>query len=373
MTRDHKLIAVFTAIALCAGGAVAARMAVGDVPPVRAVDRTVGESNAPSPDGRLTVQFMGDTLLGDEAQRRIDRHGYDWPLAAIRRAINADVSIAVGEGPFTNRTELWNTKKKYSYTSHPAAAAALARAGIDALALANNHVFDAGAPGLADTMRHAKAAGIDTFGAGPDLARAEQPLLLRSNVGTIGVVGFGESFGHQADVGVPGTMVLSTRAVQRGIHLARTAGATWVIAHVHWGDNYAPINAEQRAWAQQFADAGYDMVVGSGAHRSQPIEFIGSMPVFYGIGNFVFGTPGRWDDSYAAGMGLLVNLELSSRQSPRLSVRCLVTDNRVVAYRPRMCTPTEARGYLPTLYRGIVMQRDQGVLPCRCFARGKPS
>ena len=60
--------------------------------------------------------------------------------------------------------------------------------------------------------------------------------------------------------------MISPATVRRGAALARAAGADWVIAFVHWGENYQPVNAQQRAAAQEFAAAGYDMVVGSGPH-----------------------------------------------------------------------------------------------------------
>lgn len=374
MTRDQKLIALFAAISLCAGGVVVARMTLGDVPPVRAVAPPAPRpsATAPGPDSRLSLQFVGDTLLGDAAQRRIDRHGYDWPLAGVRQALTADVTVAVSEGPFTDRDPPRQSRKRYSYTSRPAAAAALARAGVDALSLANDHAFDAGTAGFADTLRHTGAAGIDTFGAGSDLARAAQPLLLRSKVGTVAIVGFEDRPSREADANAPGTAALSTHAVQRGFQLARSAGAQWVIATVHWGDTYAPVTAAQRDWARRFAQAGYNMVVGSGPHRSQPVEFVDTMPVFYSVGNFVFGTPGSWDGADTAGRGLLVDLELSARHAPRLSMRCVVTDNQVVGYQPRLCTPAEARRHLPTLHPGLVVRHDRAALPCRCFTRGGP-
>lgn len=157
--------------------------------------------------------------------------------------------------------------------------------------------------------------------------------------------------------------------VRRGADLARAAGADWVIAKLHWGDNYAPVSAEQRYWAQQFADAGYDMVVGSGPHIAQPIEFIGSMPVVYSVGNFVFGTRGRFADYEVPGLGLAVGVELSPDGVNELSVRCLLTDNEVVSYQPRPCTAEEAAAFLPTLHPDLALQDDVGVLPCRCFTR----
>jgi poly-gamma-glutamate capsule biosynthesis protein CapA/YwtB (metallophosphatase superfamily) len=364
MTRDQRLMAAFAALATLAVGVVGTGIGLEGSPAVPAESRDVPLGA----DGRLSVTFVGDTLVGDAAQPLIDQRGIDWPFDAVRPALGADYVLAGAEGPITERTGPWNPGKRYSYSSRPEVASALARAGIDAVTLANNHAFDTGPEGLADTVAHLDAAGIASVGAGADLARAEQPLLLRTALGTVGVVAMGESFGNRAGIETPGTLVMTPESISRGAELARLAGADWVIGFAHWGDNYQPINSQQRAFAQNFADAGYDMVVGSGPHGAQPIEYIGAMPVVYSVGNFVFGTPGRWDTYGVPGRGLALDLELGGPQ-PRLSVRCLVTDNTVVGFQPRPCSAVEAQAFLPTLNPGLMLQGDVGVLPCGgCFA-----
>ena len=211
---------------------------------------------------------------------------------------DADFVLAVAGAPFTDITVPSGAVRPDSlHTSPPAAAAALGRAGVDALSLATDESFDTGPDGLADTIGHADAAGIATIGAGADLVQAEQPLLLRTELGAVAVVAFTENSGHRAGPDTPGPMVLSPEAVRRGSDLARAAGADWVIAAPHWGDSYAPVQPRQRYWAQLFADAGYDLVVGSGPHIAQQIDHIGEVPVIYSVGNFVYGTASRYASS----------------------------------------------------------------------------
>jgi hypothetical protein len=361
--RDQRLIVAAAAVAVVAGGSVAAGYALDEPPPVPAIVRDVPVG----PDGVLSVQFVGDTLLGDEAQAEIDRRaaGYDWPFDGVRATMSAaDYTVAVAEGPISMHTTPWNPRKRYSYSSRPEAAGAFARAGIDAVTLANNHAFDTGPNGLADTMLHLDAAGIATIGAGPDIARAEQPLLLRTELGTLGLVALGESFGHEATRDTPGTVVMRRKTVQRSAARARAAGADWVVAVAHWGDHYTPINAAQRALAAELATAGFDLVVGSGPHIVQPIEFIGRMPVVFSVGNFVFGTPGRWQQGGVPGLGLSVELQLSTAHPPQLALRCIVTDNGIVQFQPRPCDPATTAALLPTLHPGIAPREDVGVLAC---------
>lgn len=374
MTRDQRLIVVFMAVAAVAAAVAAGTVVIGRPQPVAALTREVPVG----PDATLTLRFAGDTMLGDQVQNQIDRRrsGYDWPFDAVRSATTAaDFVIVNAEGPIGDQTRPWNPGKPYSYSSRPPVAAAMARAGVDAVTLANNHSFDTGPQGLTDTIENLRAAGLTSVGAGPDLARAEQPLLLRTEIGTIGIVAMGESYGFRATANTAGTVVISPETVARGATLARAAGADWVIAFVHWGDNYVPVNAKQRAAAQLFADAGYDMVVGANPHVAQPIEFIGSMPVVFSVGNFVFGAPGRFDQFKVPGFGLTVDLELSRDRAPQLSIHCLVTDNMIVAYQPRPCDAAQANAILPTLHPQMQIRGDTGVLPCAgCFRRktGRP-
>lgn len=363
MTRDRKLVALFSVLAVMAGTFVGVHVATAG-PAVHAVSRTVTLQDPAS----LTVQFLGDTMLGDAAQPDLDRNGYQWPLQYVAPLLSADFSIANAEAPISARTGFADPLKDYSYASSPAAARALAASGIDALGLANNHANDLGPLGLADTVANARRQGMATFGAGR-LPLAERPLLIRSPAGTLGIVGIGENFGSRTTAGTTqaGTVVLSPRAVQRGVDLARAAGAEWVVAYVHWGDNYQPVVPQQRAWARVFADAGYDMVIGTGPHVVQPIKVVRGMPVVYSIGNFVFGSPGRFASFGMKGYGLSMQLELARHQPIGVSATCLRTDNDDVNYQPRPCTPQQAAELFSTVSPRLSIVGNKAFLRCACL------
>lgn len=354
MTRDRKWIVVLTAVAAMCATIVGTHLATATGPPVQTVDASVGLG----PDNRLTIQFLGDTMLGDGAQATIDRKGYGWPFRpAVKAALDGDYVIANLEAPITHRTKPLNSAKEYNYSMSPTGVGALKRAGVDAVSLDNNHSMDAGRIGLADTLSYLRDAAIPSFGAGRNLRGAEKPLLLHSKVGTVGIVGLGEDFGSatRAEDAQPGTVVLSPQTVQRGIDLARAAGADWVIAFVHWGDNYMPINAEQRYWARMLVDAGYDMVVGAGPHVAQPISFIDGVPIVYSLGNFVFGAPGRFDSFGLRGYGLMLSATLSKTEGIQLAVRCVLTNNDVVHFRPTMCSTPLSMRLLQSLSPRVAM------------------
>ena len=367
MSRDRRIVIGFAVLALTMSTGVAVHVKDVQVPEVQVVQRDVDAG----PDAVTTVQFAGDTMLGDGSQPLIDAKGFDAPFLGVRPLLTGDFVIANAEAPLTKSTIAAAPGKSFIYHTDPAAAQAMRRAGIHALGLGNNHAMDMGAPGLTDTLASADAAGLATFGAGANLQQAERPLLLDSPAGKVAIVALGENFGAistaKADHG--GTVILEPATVQRGLDLARAAGAKMVIAYVHWGDNYSDIVPEQRYWAQQLAAAGYDMVIGTGPHVVQPVEVIDSVPVFYSIGNFVFGAPGRFAMFGKPGSGLLLNLNLSATAPARIEAQCIGTDNTQAMYVPRPCDAPLTALTRNVLGSRMVLDPSGTKFVCTCSVR----
>ena len=209
---------------------------------------------------------------------------------------------------------------------------------------------------------------MSTFGAGDTPESAAAPLLVATDVGDVAVIGFGEDFGELARVSEtrPGMTVLREDRIRSAYFNAQAAGAEHVIAFVHWGDNYQPVNQQQKGWAQVFADTGYDLVVGTGPHVAQPIRVVDGMPVAYSLGNFVFGTPGRWSDFDTEGYGVLATVELTA-EGASLQLNCIVTDNEKVDYQPRECSAAESRRVLSGLSPDVVVTDGVGTMPLPGF------
>ncbi len=188
-------------------------------------------------------------------------------------------------------------------------------------------------------------------------------------MGTIGVVSLGENFGKLSKAAEfnPGTVVFSPETVQRGYDLARAAGADWVIGYVHWGDNYTDTLPQQRYWAQVLVDAGYDVIIGAGSHITEKIEFIGDVPVAYGLGNFVFGTPGRYESFGKQGVGLMVSLELAPNTPTQLAVKCIVTDNQLNGFLTQACSAPQMLGVMSEVNPALQIQGNVARMPCRCL------
>jgi len=358
---------VALAVSLTGTGALAANYGDNTGPGVESVN----VSAALVTDGRWSVQFLGDTMVGDGENPMLNPLGFDAALAPVAPLIDGDFVIANLEAPITLHDQALNPFKQYSYRAEPQSAGALSKVGVDALGLGNNHAMDMGLPGLEETTTLAGDEGMVSFGAGRNLAEAERPLILRTDMGTVGVVAIGENFGKatKASETNPGTVVLSPGTVQRGYDLARAAGADWVVAYVHWGDNYTETTAEQRYWAQVLVDAGYDLIVGTGPHIADKIEFIGDVPVAYSIGNFVFGTPGRYQSFGKLGVGLMLSVEMYKDAPAQLAVKCIVTDNFETGFLTQPCSAPQVQSVIPAINPALQIQGNVARMPCRCFEK----
>ena len=315
-----------------------------------------------SASGPVTILWAGDTLLADAAQELLERNGYEWPFEHLLPLLDADYNIINQEGPITVLEERFDPDQRWSYNAQPEAAAALAAVGVDAVSLSNNHAMDRGPAGLADTIRHLDEVGVRAFGAGLDLTQAEAPLLIDTPHGAVGVVGLGLDWGVDRTAGPEqaGTVVISEQSIQRGYKLARAAGARWVVAYVHWGANYESVGSKEREWAAGFAHAGYDLVIGHHPHVQQPIDVINGMPVVYSLGNFVFGSKGRFDQNHP-GYGLIAVSVLGSGGFESLRFRCILTDNYLVQYQPCPCNAAQSEAVLGSLHPGVEVQEGVGV------------
>jgi poly-gamma-glutamate synthesis protein (capsule biosynthesis protein) len=359
MGRAIGFISQFGLAALIAAGALGV-----DTPPGMVRGGTSGAAAMEAAGDPYRIIWVGDILLGDSAQPELEQHGYALPFQHTGSLLDGDAVIGNAEGPITARTTPYRAEARWSYNADPRAATALADVGFRALSLANNHALDRGPDGLADTLSELRAAGIEPFGAGPDIEQAAAPLLIDTPHGRIGVVGLGPTGPNSppAGPGQAGIARADTEAVYRGADLARAAGARWLVAYLHWGGNYAKVNARQRRLAADFAQAGYDLAVGHGPHSLQPVDIVNGMPVLYSVGNFAFGSRGRFSRNFP-GYGLVVATSFGPDGLEAIELACIATDYRVVGFQPRPCIENEAVQAFDGLGPHVVRNESGAVIP----------
>jgi hypothetical protein len=233
---------------------------------------------------------VGDLSFNGPYARLLDRCGPAYPFRHVLAGWRgADLRLGNLESPAAAGPAV--APSKLVLRGAPGTPAALAAAGIDCVALANNHMMDFGPEGLRQTRAALGAAGIAHTGAGEDAAEAAAPAILQRNAQTVGVLAFCDVEQRSplyAGPAAPGVAALTPADAVRRVAQLRPR-VDWVIVHLHWGMEMAQLPLPpQRELARALVQAGADVILGHHPHVLQPLEFIGDVPVYYSLGNFLF-------------------------------------------------------------------------------------
>lgn len=305
------------------------------------------------------ITFLGDTLVGGEAQPVLDDRGASWAFDGIRHLLApSDLVVVNQEGPITLRTragkKLDTGRKRYWYRAVPESVQALCDAGVRVASLANNHVLDFGVDGLADTIRALDDAGIAHCGAGMSRAEARRPAVVEVQGFRLGFLSFMQRYDIYVTEGVyasrsrPGPLRLSLDRARAD--LAKLEGRVDLrVALAHWGRNYRKRNPRQQRLAGALRGAGADLVIGHHPHVPQRIEVTDGVPVCYSLGNGPLGTPGRFHSGRLP-YGLVVSFDLDAHATlRRMTVEAIHVDNARVCFRPQVADGPEDRRMLRRL------------------------
>jgi hypothetical protein len=273
-----------------------------------AVSGQASRSPDPGPSSsEITLAFAGDVHFDGRAARLLDDPSTAFGEAA--RVLSAgDVALLNLETPITTRRGT-PEPKRYVFGTDARAATALRAAGVDAVSLANNHSLDHGRNGLADTVAAARAAGLGTFGAGGDAREAYAPWRVTVRGVRIAVLGFSliDDLAERwaARPGRAGVaLALDPEQALAAVAAARR-DSDLVVVLPHWGTEGDPCpDPRQLAFARRLAAAGADIVVGAHAHVLQGTATIGGTYVAYGMGNFLWYSPGLFGP-FSARSGVL--------------------------------------------------------------------
>jgi poly-gamma-glutamate capsule biosynthesis protein CapA/YwtB (metallophosphatase superfamily) len=264
-----------------------------------------------------TLLFTGIIVPARCVQASIDSTGNPYyPYEKTGEITSrADLSVGTLNASMSDRVEHTGCNWSYQMVGGASNADAMARAGFDVVSVATNHIKDCGLMkswcnyAFLDTLDNLRRAGIMPVGAGRNLDEAIQPVAATVNGVRFGFVSLGDSkmddsvFATQDN---PGIARLTADNLKQAIDAARQVSDV-VIALPHWGpENVSLPNGIQRNQARQFVEAGADLVVGNHAHVVQAIQEIDGVPVFYGLGNFIFD---QWYTQTRQGVILLVKFQ----------------------------------------------------------------
>lgn len=325
------------------------------------------------------ITLVGDTYYGEwysaqRARRGVDdalmRYGYDYSFQGIAPLLKgSDYTIANFEAALSIENENGlQGRKPFCLTGSPLrSVAALKKVGIDAVALGNNHVMDAGVSGVESTLSALKQGGIASFGAGLNAQQAEAPLVFTLGGRTFK---FYSAYWYRrymeqdcAFYALPrraGAACLSGGLIEqlRADKAASPSITSVVLAH--WGQDYRWTLPMQRQLARRLTLAGADLIIGSGPHMLGEFERLGDSWVAYSIGNGVFNSNGEYRQRGVPPFSFIVRLLLGGVQ-PQLQLHPIYTQNPETFWQPRPVTNDEFEQAVAALKTQGVTFTDDGV------------
>lgn len=225
---------------------------------------------------RIHLAAIGDIMAHEgtyEAAKVGNTYDFDYMFADIAPFLSdADYLVGNLETTFAGRERGYSTYPNFNTPEQMGES--LARVlGIDLVSLANNHTMDKGFAGLQSTIAFLDEYGIAHTGA-YDSEEAEESLFI-TEINGAKVAFIAYTYGSNGGKPKPYSIHITKKeALQEDAAAAREAGADYVIALLHWGNEYQRFaSKEQRELSEWlFANTEIDLIIGNHAHVTQPIE-----------------------------------------------------------------------------------------------------
>lgn len=305
-------------------------------------------------DSVARISFAGDIMLGRNVEKRAGSIGYSslfnemQPLWEDSDFVVANLDTCVTDGDVDKRSD--TAERGVHFATDRVNLQCLREAGIDAVSLATDHIADYGRATLKTAIDELDSLGIKHVGAGEDRETASGYELLsvkNDNGGVINIALFGalgyQSSEHGAKAKRVSTYTPTWDEIMNGTASDRveeetakydpwevTAGtfngrssilpmnisearmsADVVVVYMHWGDDRMFSETDDmRALAQNYIDAGADVVIGSNPRVVLPAEIYKRGLILYSVGNLIYDdAESRVCDSVSA--DLVIDSELN--------------------------------------------------------------
>ena len=255
----------------------------------------------------LTMVAGGDIILGPDT---------DFFFSSVGPMLkSADLVVGHLEVPHTDEAP-----RAKEMGRNPDNMKILADVGFDVLTMAHNHLWDAGIPGIRDSMTWLKEHDIAPVGAGMNLEEARSPVVLEREGTRFGFLSYNcvgpretwaaadrpgcayvNIFTHyELDYAGPGgppdiytfPQPQSLKAMEDDIKKLRPLCDVLTVSF-HKGLVHMPVVLAQYEQTISYAaiDAGADLILGHHAHILHGIEMYKGKAIFHSLGNFVAWLP----------------------------------------------------------------------------------
>jgi poly-gamma-glutamate synthesis protein (capsule biosynthesis protein) len=240
----------------------------------------------------------------------------------------ADIRFAQVERVYSTRGALHPSSGGAHSRLPPPMASVFTDCGFNVVSVASNHAMDWGGDALLDTIDLLRSRGIQTIGAGLNLAEARRPGVMKCNGLQVAFLAYCSILhdGYAAGPDRPGVAPLRAHtryepvdyqpgvppriittpdaddlaALVADVRSAKEA-ADNVVLSLHWGIHFVPrlIADYQKTVAHAAFEAGADVILGHHAHVPKAIEVYAGHTCFYSLSNFIMSAPAKTEEAAA--------------------------------------------------------------------------
>lgn len=245
----------------------------------------------------MKIVLVGDVMLGRLINQLLQAKPPDYPWGNTLSIFNqADRRICNLECVISDLGQPWSENHKiFHFRTEAKNIKVLKTAGIDAVALANNHTLDFEYEAMFQELDLLDKNGINHAGAGHNFSEAAAMTTCKIQDLNLGLISFTDNEpGWEATDKKPGIFYvpidIDDQRAQNLLQIVSRAKKQTdiLIVSAHWGPNwgYHPPDDHQ-IFARALIDAGADIIFGHSPHIFRAVEIYNNRPILYSAGNFI--------------------------------------------------------------------------------------
>jgi poly-gamma-glutamate synthesis protein (capsule biosynthesis protein) len=221
-----------------------------------------------------------------------------------------DLNVTDMECPLSESSYRLKKTGPHQY-AHPDCIHLLKYAGIDVVAMANNHILDLGEQGVIDTLTLCEKSAISIIGIGRNAEEARTFFVKEIKGKKIAILNFSDNEFLVTPESDSQANPISPIHNFYDIRRAKSEN-DYVILIAHAGNEFFHLPSPRTKELYRFyVDAGVDAVVAHHTHCFSGFEVYKGCPIFYGLGNFVYDNPEKKKSDWNE--GFVVKLKLNER------------------------------------------------------------
>ena len=226
---------------------------------------------------RIVILAVGDiSLISNKSLHPFEKI---MPVLKKKDVLFGNLETALSDSSY-------RAEKSVALVSSPANVKYIKEADFDVLNIANNHILDAGAQGLEDTIEILNDNRINHIGVKCNSSR-ETTVILKRNGISIGFAGY-DNYGYENNEQGISINKIDQDAIIDDIDRLKHS-CDFVIISLHWGmENTFLASPAQTKLARSLIDNGATIILGHHPHTVQGIERYHNGLIAYSLGNFQF-------------------------------------------------------------------------------------